>query len=187
MRRYIYGIDISMVDTGIYRLNRKTLHGHAESVTSKAGEQIDDRLGKVADSVAAIVQGAIDKRSTVDLVVIEGLSLGSHSSSQMERAALHFMIRERLRRLPVQFIVVSPLTVKKFTSNTGKAEKSLMMKEVYKRYGVDLNNDNQADACALSYFGLAWIGSYKMDKDQQLVMKKFNTQPMKKGRKKATE
>lgn len=54
--------------------------------------------------------------------------------------------------------MVPPTTLKKFVTGKGNAEKSLMIREVYKRWGFDAADDNQADAVGLLQVGRAVIG-----------------------------
>jgi Holliday junction resolvasome RuvABC endonuclease subunit len=50
-------------------------------------------------------------------------------------------------RVPLQ---VPPMTLKKFAAGKGNAKKQEMLLQIYKRYGVEFNNDNAADAYALA-------------------------------------
>jgi crossover junction endodeoxyribonuclease RuvC len=49
------------------------------------------------------------------------------------------------------FYVVSPGQIKKFATGKGVGQKSIVVREVYKRWGIDTKDDNQADACVLAY------------------------------------
>lgn len=49
-------------------------------------------------------------------------------------------------RVPLQ---VPPMTLKKFAAGKGNAKKQEMLLQIYKRYGVEFNNDNAADAYSL--------------------------------------
>lgn len=46
-------------------------------------------------------------------------------------------------RVPMQ---IPPMTVKKFAAGKGNAKKQEMLLQIYKRYGLEFNNDNAADA-----------------------------------------
>ncbi|HUV67023.1 MAG TPA: hypothetical protein VMW24_24260, partial [Sedimentisphaerales bacterium] len=56
---------------------------------------------------------------------------------------------------------------KKFVAGKGNADKDLMLKEVLKRFALDLDNHNVADAVGLLYIGLALIGNWQPTTDQQ--------------------
>ena len=59
--------------------------------------------------------------------------------------------RHEMGKRPLQ---VPPTSLKKFVTGRGNAKKQEMLLEVYKRWGVELRDDNAADA-----FGLAKIAS----------------------------
>ena len=50
-------------------------------------------------------------------------------------------------RTPLQ---IPPMTLKKFASGKGTSKKQEMLLQIYKRYGVEFNDDNAADAYALA-------------------------------------
>jgi Holliday junction resolvasome RuvABC endonuclease subunit len=50
-------------------------------------------------------------------------------------------------RTPLQ---VPPLTLKKYVAGKGNAKKQEMLLQIYKRYGVEFNDDNAADSYALA-------------------------------------
>lgn len=51
-------------------------------------------------------------------------------------------------------ITVPPTVLKKFVLGKGVGEKSLMLQQVYKRWGFEAKDDNEGDAYALMRFGL---------------------------------
>jgi hypothetical protein len=51
-------------------------------------------------------------------------------------------------------LLVPPMTLKKFISGKGNAKKDEIMLQIYKRYGVEINENNAADA-----YGLARIAA----------------------------
>jgi len=72
----------------------------------------------------------------------------------------------QLLRTPLQ---VPPMTLKKFVSGKGTATKDVMLLNVYKKYGVELTDNNAADA-----YGLARIASeYCLDQDERAILKKL--------------
>lgn len=50
-------------------------------------------------------------------------------------------------RTPLQ---IPPMTLKKYASGKGTSKKQEMLLQIYKRYGVEFNDDNAADAYALA-------------------------------------
>lgn len=86
---------------------------------------------------------------------MEGTVLASHSALKLgELAALvkitlyEMMIAENPDvAVPLQ---IPPMTLKKYATGKGNAKKQEMMLQIYKRWGVELNDDNAADAYALA-------------------------------------
>lgn len=180
MTQYI-GIDLSLVNTGIAYapVNSTDKRGftiHTQSVKVPAIECADDRLNVVLDSVNFA-------RRVARLVVLEGLAFSRNDPSTQERSALHYMLRAVLREESQPFIVVSPTTLKKFICGTGAAKKELMLKEIYRRYAVDTDDNNQADAAALAIFGLAHDGHIEMTQAQADQMRSFKLPKVKKAKK----
>lgn len=91
------------------------------------------------------------------LVAVEGLALGKHTGQAAERAALQKTILWRLWREDVPTLEVPPTTLKKFVTGHGVAEKSLMIREVFKKWGYNALEDNDADAYALSRLAEAYV------------------------------
>jgi crossover junction endodeoxyribonuclease RuvC len=56
-------------------------------------------------------------------------------------------------------LIVPPTSLKKFVTGRGNAKKNEMLLGVYKQWGVEFSDDNQADAFALEKFGLAYLGA----------------------------
>lgn len=51
----------------------------------------------------------------------------------------------------IPYVVVAPTKLKKFALGSGnKGEKGLVMVEVFKRYGITVEDNNQADAIVLA-------------------------------------
>jgi Holliday junction resolvasome RuvABC endonuclease subunit len=50
-------------------------------------------------------------------------------------------------RVPLQ---IPPMTLKKYAAGKGNAKKQEMLMQIYKRWGIEFNNDNAADSYALA-------------------------------------
>jgi crossover junction endodeoxyribonuclease RuvC len=82
----------------------------------------------------------------VDLVIIEGYSFAGKFN------------RMRLYKEGLPFVEVPPTSLKKFVTGKGNVKKDLMLLSVYKRWGYDTEDDNEADAYGLAQFGRALLG-----------------------------
>jgi crossover junction endodeoxyribonuclease RuvC len=144
----IIGIDLSLTGTGVCALRDG---GRLWTINTTAKTRTEDRLITIRSAIA-------QECGCMDAAIIEGLSYGSVGGAQAERSALHWMVRVDLYQLGIPYVVVTPMSLKKFVCGTAKAEKSMMIREVYRRWGVEASNDNEADAAALAHLGLVYYG-----------------------------
>lgn len=94
----------------------------------------------------------------IRLAVIEGYSYTRNSSSTSTLIEVGSTVRMELYARDIPWIEVPPATLKKFVTGRHDIKKNLMLKEVYKRWGVDLASDDEADAYALAQFGMYVLG-----------------------------
>lgn len=91
------------------------------------------------------------------LVIFEDLAFAAHDRNH-ERAGLANLVRWMLWRKGIPYLLISPATCKKFSTGSGKGDKSRVQLAVFKRWGVDCEDDNQADAYALLRIGMSLTG-----------------------------
>ena len=98
-------------------------------------------------------QGAI-----IQDIAMEGTVLASHAalvlgelSATVRLTIFDFFDDDDDRRFPLK---VPPMTLKKYASGKGNAKKQEMLLQIYKRWGMEFNDDNAADA-----YGLARIAA----------------------------
>lgn len=164
------GIDASYTGFGLAILAEND--SYALHVYRSVGSGVD-RLVNIEDWLSAKISGLVNHR-IVD-AAIEGYSMGSRYGREMA-GELGGVVRMVLRvhsltiNTKAQYpLVVSPQGLKKYVLGPGKGTgKSLMLKGVYKRWGVDLDDDNAADAYALARIAR---GDY-VEKYQQEVLSK---------------
>jgi Holliday junction resolvasome RuvABC endonuclease subunit len=63
-------------------------------------------------------------------------------------------------------LVVPPMTLKKYATGKGTSKKQEMLLQIYKRWGVEFNDDNAADAYALARLA----GSHSIDAVEKTVV-----------------
>lgn len=159
----IIGVDLSLTATGM------CASGGPSTISPPKGMTGMERL----NWLQAVIRGCIlspeetEEEHRQTLVVFEGLSYGSNDPSAQERAGLAYLLRHALYTRGVPYLLVPPTTLKKFVTGKGNAEKSLMLLEVYKRFGVSAANDNEADAVGLYYIGMAYAGQREPTTDAQ--------------------
>jgi hypothetical protein len=112
---------------------------------------------------------------TIENAAIEGYAMAARYGREMA-GELGGVVRTCMRLHPLASqgaarypMVVSPQGLKKYVLGPGKGTgKALMLKGVYKRWGVDLNDDNAADAYALARIASGHV----VEKYQQEVVDK---------------
>lgn len=146
----IYGLDLSLTATGLAALDK---HNQVTVRTfgTPAKMKVEARLTEMAEQVRL-------RLCHPELVVIEGLAFGANDPSAHERAALHYIVRCNLWSDETPVLVVAPSSLKKFITGKGSAKKELVILEVFKRWNVSVNDNNEADAAGLAYLGAAWLG-----------------------------
>ena len=80
---------------------------------------------------------------------MEGAVLASHSALVLGElaAVVKLVLWYNLAEPPLQ---VPPMTLKKYATGKGTSKKQEMLLQIYKRWGVEFNDDNAADAYALA-------------------------------------
>ena len=83
---------------------------------------------------------------------MEGTVLASHAAlvlgelSATVRLTIYDYFEEELK-YPLK---VPPMTLKKYAAGKGNAKKQEMLLQIYKRWGIEFNDDNAADSYALA-------------------------------------
>jgi Holliday junction resolvasome RuvABC endonuclease subunit len=141
------GIDGSLTGTGIAIIN--TADEKIAIKTIKTGPKDFandlDRIQHITDTILSSIP------SNTKMVCIEDVFISKFQvGSGMKLIGLAFLIRNALYKAKIPFFLVAPTQLKKFISNKGNSSKDQITKEVYKKYGCDCSDDNQADAVVLS-------------------------------------
>lgn len=85
---------------------------------------------------------------------IEGPAYSAKGAFVLQMGALHFYLRIFFRKKNIKYKIITPGTLKKFTTGSGNAKKNLMLMKVFKRWGIEFSDDNLADAYSLARFAL---------------------------------
>lgn len=101
-----------------------------------------------------------------DLVIFEDLAWSKNESFAKENAGLAYMVRAELVTDKIPYVVAAANQLKKFCCGSGGSKKApvkkeQVMKDLYKRFGHDVNDNNIADAIVLAYIGMALIGDWE--------------------------
>lgn len=169
MKKLIAGADLSLTGTGIVILENEEIIFQSLIKSKPTTSPLDEvvRLRGIINQIPLAQKGRL-----LDLVVIEGLAfMARNTTALVQLAGLNYLLRDTLVDLKIPFVIVAPTTLKKFVVGKGNAGKDEIMLHVYKKWGVELNNDNLADAYALAQIGLSLIGQNQtLNKPQTQVL-----------------
>jgi Holliday junction resolvasome RuvABC endonuclease subunit len=141
----------------------------------------EERLFDIENWLEKQLNGADD---FIDLVVMEGYAnaakFGREAAGELGWAVKRtvFLATEEIP------LVVPPTSLKKFVTGKGNAKKNEMLLGVFKQWGVEFSDDNQADAFALEKFGYAYILLRDEPKwvEQSAHLKKYQIEAVEKVR-----
>ena len=96
-----------------------------------------------------------DDGCVIQNIAMEGTVLASHSALVLGELSAtvklacwnYFEFEDPDLRTPLQ---VPPMTLKKYATGKGTSKKQEMLLQIYKRWGVEITDDNAADAYALA-------------------------------------
>ena len=179
----VVGIDPSLTGTGIIVLRNGelgkalTTKNEPKLGTIERVRRIYEQINNVIENLATYSSAAYFAANYLEspplspkkiqweppsLIVIEGFSYGSKGRGVFDIAYLGWRIREELERYrtedDIPWLEVSPSQVKQFATGKGNANKEIVLQQVYKRWGVELTDNNQADAYVLAQIGRAYLG-----------------------------
>jgi len=105
------------------------------------------RLIHIRDYLSAIIKAE-------DVVYIEGLSYGSIGAAKAQMSAVHYVIRLFLHEREIRYKVIAPTVLKKFVTGKGQCKKDLILLKVFKKWGVEFDSNDLADAYSLARMAL---------------------------------
>jgi crossover junction endodeoxyribonuclease RuvC len=161
----VVGLDPSLTSTGVatcrrYRddeidTNRVRSAPDKDPVTKKAIETWDsrrERLGTIVEEITAFIPMG-------SLVMIEGPSYNSKSTSHHDRSGLWWALSFTLHEMGCELCVVSPSQRMMYATGKGVADKDLVLASAVKRYpDIDVTGNDVADGVILLAMGMRLIG-----------------------------
>lgn len=155
----VIGLDLSLTNTGIARItwSGSDLVADIDRVQSK-GSKTDTWNQRSARMFA--LTNAIQKRILpADLVVLEGPSFGSTSTSSHDRSWFWGKVFDRLDANDIPIVVVPPASAKKWATNKGNADKDDMVLAAARMWpAIEGIKNDTADALALAGIGMQLLG-----------------------------
>lgn len=156
--RPVVGLDPSLTRTGIAVLDvydRPTPVLRCVESTGKKGDDWETRYLRIASLTGRIV----DAVPSGALVLIESPSYASASTSSHDRSGLWWRVYGRLSERGCQILTVAPSQRMKYATGKGNAPKDAVLAAAVRRYpGIDIKNNDEADAVVLLAMGLRLVG-----------------------------
>lgn len=154
------GIDASFSGTGVVVIDNEFNIINQRLISTKKKDDpydIEKRMIFVVEDLSSFLTKYF---KDLRLILLEGISYGSTGDGAAQLAALNYFIRIFLFQNDLNYGEIPPTTLKKFVTGTGQCKKNLMLKEVYKKWGVDFSDDNLCDA-----YGLARLAQFNYNKN----------------------
>jgi len=169
--RVTAGLDLSLTSTGFCL--KAGINITVDTIKTKPKQHPNDlaRLCHIRDEIMKRLP------ENVSMVCVEDVF--TPTSSMRVRAAMNLtmlagVIRTTLWEAGIPFYVPTSSQLKKFATGKGVGQKSIIVREVFKRWGVEVTDDNQADATVLAYMAQAIVDpSTAKHKYQQDTLKKI--------------
>jgi crossover junction endodeoxyribonuclease RuvC len=150
MPNFFCGIDASFIGLGLIILDENINIVENQLISTKpTGSEydIEFRVKNIINELNSI----LGKYSQNKLFIyIEGVSFNSKGQSIVQQAVLNYSIKMWLMDNNIEYKSISPTSLKKFITGTGKCKKNLMLLKIYKKFGIEFDNDNIADAYGLA-------------------------------------
>lgn len=151
----VIGIDPSLEHTGyaIWTPKEQRL-GLIEPAPRKGLE----RLLFLRNMVLALLSRLKADGYTKPYILLEDYAYSARGQAAISLGEFGGVLRLALYEWDVPFSVIPPTQAKKFVTGKGVAQKSVILKEVYKRWNLDVDDDNIADAAGLMHLGMMLFG-----------------------------
>lgn len=169
----VVGIDASYSGFGIVALQPVT--GLADIVTlqfepKKFGSGIDRLIA--IEQALAVHLAAWNDADTIEHVCLEGYAMASKFGRE-KAGELGAIVKRTLHEVladPVCYpTIVAPFSLKKFITGKASVGKSVIIKDVLRKWGRDLDDDNAADAYGLAQIAKALIHGTELAYEQTVL------------------
>ncbi len=145
------GLDLSLTSSGVYMHTPDAKDYKNFTKDKKFVIETKEKRGVVRlKYIAAVLSDFLEEHGKPTLIAIEGYAMGVRGGRSFDIGELGGVIRTLLYDRQIPFIVAPPTVLKKFLTGKGVADKSIILKEVFRQYGFDTPKHDIADAFVLS-------------------------------------
>jgi Holliday junction resolvasome RuvABC endonuclease subunit len=169
----ILGLDLSLTSTGWCVLEVLDIFNKAAIIdkgTIKPKVKKTERLSYIKDNVDNLLM-QMQTKQALDLVVLEGYSMGSRTGQAFSIGELGGIIRLTLLLNKIKTLIISPTSLKKFVTGKGNAPKDIMMMKALAKYGIEFTDNNICDAYCLAKMGQAYLNGTDIKYEQEAIKK----------------
>ncbi|MGG7510871.1 hypothetical protein [Plantibacter sp. YIM 135249] len=155
--RNVVGIDLSLTSTGLAIWDGESVRTSVIKSKTDAGT-VESFLDRTA-GIASAIENEADLHAS-DLIVIEGLSMHSKSSSLDKIFGNWWLCLSQLApQVDSPVVIVTPSQRAMYATGKGNASKDTVLLAVARRYpDVPIKDNNEADALVLAAMGARWLG-----------------------------
>lgn len=147
--QFFVGIDHSLINNGLVVLNKKAEIVDQKSFGSPDSKMLmEKRLLNIMENFKFLLE------LRPKMVYIEGPAFQASGRAVLEMGALHYLIRIFLFAHKINYKIIAPATLKKFVTGKGNCKKELILLKVFKKFGVEFEDHNLADAYSLARLAL---------------------------------
>jgi len=142
------GLDMSLTSSGFCKKEGANLSLETIKTTPKTCPNDLLRFKHIIDETLKRIP------ENVSLVCVEDFftpHISAHIGAAIKLIGLGTALRIEMNERGIPFVVVTPTQIKKFATGKGNSPKNLIVREVFKKWGVEAKDDNQADASVLAY------------------------------------
>jgi Holliday junction resolvasome RuvABC endonuclease subunit len=174
--KLIVGLDLSLTATGwaTYNTESKVLNSGTVNSKLKGMDRLDEIVTLIEGMIVHLFRSLKTPITWIEAVdncevYIENYGFAS-KGRVVYQGELGGIVRYMLWKHGVKYHDIPPTIAKKVLTGKGNCEKSLILKELYKKYKIDVDDDNIADACNLVIIGKMCHGLEKMTKAQKEII-----------------
>lgn len=175
MKKIICGLDLSLLNSAIAYQERKEIKSYKFIDTSEFKKE--EAIKRISYIISDFICFINSKEKKELVFFIEDTFLMRNSSAK-QLIYLGGIVRWELFNREIKYYNISPQSLKSFI--VGKAQikkgnkKQLMLKEIYKKYKIDVDDDNICDAIALVKLGECFFDKKKcLSKHQEKCIERL--------------
>lgn len=171
------GLDLSLANSGVCIINEMGKIVEIKSViTGNLGSQMANRFRRYAHAAKGIKECILkkDRNEKIACCAIEQYSFGS-KGRMVQIVENGTMIRYVIRKYGITNVIEPyPMQLKKYLLGKVNKEmnaKNILCREVFRKYGEEINDDNQVDAFILAQIARAYDKYYSEERKNCVLQK----------------